>query len=116
MDCTMKRISIFLATAAIAALATLSCNKNELNVPDGPVGPKVSVRISGAPEDAREVDPSTRTFINENNGSYTAKWSNEGEALGLILGDIDANSKPVLALDTFVTSSLSLQTVWLISF
>ena len=28
----------------------------------------------------------------------------------------EANSKPVLALDTFVTSSLSLQTVWLISF
>ena len=28
----------------------------------------------------------------------------------------DANSRPVLALETFVTSSLSLQTVWLISF
>ncbi len=96
MDCTMKRISIFLATAAIAALAALSCNKNELNVPEEPVGPKVSVRISGAPEDAREVDPSTRTFISETGSSYEAKWSNSGEALGVVLGDVDDKVQPAI--------------------
>ncbi|MBR6055284.1 MAG: hypothetical protein IKP46_08120 [Bacteroidales bacterium] len=92
----MKKISIFLATAAIAALASVSCNKNELNVPEEPVGPKVSVRISGAPEDAREVDPSTRTYISETGSGYEAKWSNSGEALGVVLGDVDDKVQPAI--------------------
>lgn len=91
----MKKTIIFLATAAIAALASVSCTR-ELSAPEAPVGPQVSVRISAAPEEAAEVDPSTRTYINETAaGAYEAKWSNSGEALGLILGDIDSSTKSV---------------------
>ncbi len=89
----MKKITRYLAAAAAAVLAIVSCNKNELGAPDGG---KTRITIGARPEEAKE---STKTYLSEESipgGTiYHAKWSNSGEQLGAIFGTIDDKSKPI---------------------
>ena len=86
----MNKIFRFAMSAAAAALALVSCQRNELAEVFS--GPKAKVTIGVKPE---EIVESTRTFLEEDAaGAYHAKWSNSGEALGLFLGDRTAASRP----------------------
>ena len=88
----MKKISILLAAAA-AALAVVSCNKNEIGAPES--GPRTLISIGAKPETPQE----SKTYIEEaaspTGTVYHAKWSNSGEQLGVIFGNIDDKSKPI---------------------
>ena len=90
----MKKIFRFSVVAAAAVLALVSCQRSELSQIFS--GPKTKVTIGVKPEDAEEA---TRTYIEEDAttpGTYHSKWSNSGEALGLLFGDIAEGLKPVI--------------------
>ena len=89
----MKKITRYLAAAAAAVLAIVSCNKNEIGAPDGG---NTRITIGARPAEAQE---STKTYLSEETipgGTlYHAHWSNSGEQLGAIFGAIDDKSKPI---------------------
>ena len=90
----MKKITTLFATAALAALALVSCNKNETDAPRQ-TG-RTTVRIAAKAPEADVV----KTYIageyqDAGETKYQVKWSNSGEELGVIFGALAADSKPV---------------------
>ena len=90
----MKKIIRYAAAAAAAVLTLVACNKNETSAPEIR-GTRISIGVK--PEEAVE---NTKTFIEEEatpTGSvYHAKWSNSGESLGVIFGEITTSSSPIM--------------------
>ena len=90
----MKKITFYAAAAAAAVLALVSCNKNESGLFGGG---KTRITICARPEEAQE---NTKTLLSEEasptGGSvYHSKWSNSGEELGVIFGEITDKSKSI---------------------
>ena len=90
----MRKITRYAAAVVAAALALVSCNKNESGLFGGG---KTRITIGARPEEAQE---NTKTYLSEESsptgGSvYHSKWSNSGEELGVIFGEITDKSKSI---------------------
>lgn len=86
MLCYMKRLVYSLSAILIAAATILSCNKaEEIEENDGLK--TVNFTVTG------KVDPKlTKTWIEEDAGTYLAHWSNvSDEHLGVIFDDVSAD-------------------------
>lgn len=79
----MRKKLLFLATVAIAALA--SCSKTEIR-------PEVESRDVHFVVNTAENEEVKSFIENNHNGSYTPKWSNEDE-LAIFVGTINENTK-----------------------
>ena len=90
----MRKITRYAAAVVAAALALVSCNKNESGLFGGG---KTRITIGARPEEAQE---NTKTYLSEEDsptgGSvYHSHWSNSGEELGVIFGEITDKSKSI---------------------
>lgn len=79
----MRKKLLFLATVAIAALA--SCSKTEIR-------PEVESRDVHFVVNTAENEEVKSFIENNHNGSYTPKWSN-GDSLAIFVGTINENTK-----------------------
>lgn len=91
----MKRVFNFVVLAAVAVVALMSCQKKEVEFIDQKDGLKtVHFTVKAG------IGKETRTYLSENNGEYSAKWSFDSskeiaDQIGVFFGEFENDVKSV---------------------